>query len=159
DPDNPALDGETFGAWLRAHGQSPAAVTALWNLIALPTLNLPADDASLAAAVQVFRTGLLDSADAADIGVPTVPLQRLHGDAAAAALERAGVDVRLGATVTAAGPREVRLEGAVDETDALVAAVPHQAAPKLVPESAVDADALERLGASPILNLHVHYDR
>ena len=36
--------------------------TALWNLIALPTLNLHADEASLGAAVKVFRTGLLDAA-------------------------------------------------------------------------------------------------
>ena len=77
----------------------PTRSTALWNLIALPTLNLPADDASLAAAVKVFRTGLLDAADAADIGVPAVPLQRLHGDAAAAALERAGARVCLGTPV------------------------------------------------------------
>ena len=61
DPDDPALDEQTFADWLRAHGQSENAIDALWNLIALPTLNLPADEASLAGAVKVFRTGLLDS--------------------------------------------------------------------------------------------------
>ena len=47
--------------WLREHGQSPAAVDALWNLIVLPTLNLPAAEASLALAAKVFQTGLLEA--------------------------------------------------------------------------------------------------
>src|SRR5439155_14516556 len=59
-----------------------SAIDELWNLITLPTLNLPADEGSLLLATMVFRTGLLDAADACDIGVPAVPLQRLHGDAA-----------------------------------------------------------------------------
>jgi len=90
DPDDASLDTQNFGEWLRAHGQTPNATAALWNLIALPTLNLPASEASLAAAVKVFRTGLLDAADAADIGIPAAPFQRLHADPAQAAIEREG---------------------------------------------------------------------
>jgi squalene-associated FAD-dependent desaturase len=160
DPDDPALDEQTFGDWLRTHRQSPAAIDGLWNLIALPTLNLNADEASLGAAVQVFRTGLLDSSDAADIGVPTVPLQRLHGDAAAAALDRAGARVVLGTPVR--GVRagiELQLEDGVEEADAVVVAVPHQAVGRLVPPGTVEIEAMEALGSSPIVNLHVHYDR
>jgi squalene-associated FAD-dependent desaturase len=153
-PDDPALDGETFAGWLRDHGQSSNAVQALWNLIALPTLNLPAADASLAAAVKVFRTGLLDSADACDIGVPAVPFQRLHADPAADALERAGARIQLG-TQLCAGDLITLLE----ENEAVIAAVPHTAAAELLPPEAVDPDALAALGTSPIVNLHVHYDR
>ncbi len=146
DPDDPALDGESFGSWLRAHGQSDAAITALWNLISLPTLNLPAGEASLAAAVKVFRTGLLDAADAADIGIPAAPFQRLHADPAQAAIERAGGHVVLSSPVD--DVHDLLAEGPV------VVAVPHFAAADLVPELDVDG-----LGASPIVNLHVHYDR
>ena len=39
-------------------------IDALWDLIALPTLNLSAAEASLALAVKVFRTGLLEEAGA-----------------------------------------------------------------------------------------------
>jgi squalene-associated FAD-dependent desaturase len=163
DPADPALDERTFGDWLRAHGQSAAAIDALWNLIALPTLNLHADEASLAAAAMVFRTGLLDRNDAADIAVAGVPLQRLHGDAAAAALDQAGARVRLGTPVAAvrggAGHVELQLEDGGEEADAVVVAVPHGAVAKLLPTGTVDEAALERLGASPIVNLHVHYDR
>ena len=87
DPDDPALDAVTFGDWLAEHGQGEQAIAHLWDLIGRPTLNLPADEASLALAAKVFRTGLLDRADAADIGWPIVPLGELHGDAAARALD------------------------------------------------------------------------
>jgi squalene-associated FAD-dependent desaturase len=162
DPSDPALDAQTFGAWLRARGQTPEAVRYLWDLIALPTLNLRADEASLALAVKVFRTGLLDSADACDIGIPAVPLQRLHGDAGLAALEAAGgrVAVRTPVRTVRRSGEEVRLEleGEQAQADAVIAAVPHHAVSALVPAAALDP-ALQELGASPIVNLHVHYDR
>jgi squalene-associated FAD-dependent desaturase len=159
DPNDGSLDARTFGEWLRAKGQSDAAIADLWNLITLPTLNLPADEGSLLLATMVFRTGLLDAADACDIGVPIVPLQRLHGDSAAAALQRAGVRVVLGAPVRSADGRRVTLDDGSHEADAVIVAVPHDAVAAIVPAGAVDADALDRLGASPIVNLHAHYDR
>jgi squalene-associated FAD-dependent desaturase len=163
DPDDAALDARTFGDWLRAHGQSPRAVETLWNLIALPTLNLSAADASLALAAKVFRTGLLDAADACDVAVPTVPLQQLHGDAAAATLERLGARVATGARVHTVEPDGGAFRVGLDEgdaaADAVILAVPHHAAPDIAPAGTVDADAVARLGASPIVNLHFHYDR
>ena len=147
EPGDASLDERTFGSWLREHGQSDRAIDALWDLVVLPTLNLRSEDASLGLAVKVFRTGLLDTNDGADIGVPAVPLSRLHHDAALAALERAGVDVRLGARVR-------RLED-VGEHDAVILAVPHTAIEPLLPGS-VDVAGL---GTSPIVNVHVHFDR
>ncbi|MEI8105887.1 MAG: hydroxysqualene dehydroxylase HpnE [Actinomycetes bacterium] len=155
DPRDPALDEQTFGAWLTRHSQSPNAIDALWNLIALPTLNLPADEASLAAAVKVFRTGLLDAADACDIGVPAVPFQRLHADPAAAAIEQAGGRVSVGTAVDADGISRL-LAG---EADAVILAVPHYAVAEIAPAEALQPLHLDALGTSPIVNLHVHYDR
>jgi squalene-associated FAD-dependent desaturase len=159
DPSDESLDSQTFGAWLRAHGQDDAAVSELWDLITVPTLNLPAAEGSLMLAAMVFRTGLLDAADACDIGVPSVPLQRLHGDAAAAALEGAEVRVALSAPVRRVARGRVVLGEDADEVDAVVVAVPHDAVAGLVPDGVVDPAALERLGASPIVNLHVQFDR
>lgn len=146
DPDDPRLDDRTFDAWLRAHGQSPRAIDALWDLITLPTVNLPAAEASLALAAKVFRTGLLDERDAADIGYAAVPLQRLHGDAAERALASARVELRVKARVLA-----------LDEldADAIVLAVPHDEAARLLPE----LEHVRGLGFSPIVNAHVVYDR
>jgi squalene-associated FAD-dependent desaturase len=162
DPNDPRLDRITFGEWLRAHGQSERAIAALWNLIALPTLNIPADEASLAQAAQVFRTGLLDSADACDIGVAGVPLQQLHGDAAAVALDDAGVRVLVGMPVRSVerepGGVRLLLDDGPDTAHAVIVAVPHHAAGDLLPPGVLGGDP-EALGMSPIVNLHVHYDR
>jgi squalene-associated FAD-dependent desaturase len=146
DLDDPALDERTFADWLAEHGQSRAALAGLWNLITLPACNLPADEASLALGAMVFKVGLLEDSSAGDLGYAAVPLQRLHGDAAERALADAGVEVRTKA--------RVRSLGEVD-ADAVVLAVPHDEAASLVPELA----QVRGLGFSPILNVHVVYDR
>jgi uncharacterized protein with NAD-binding domain and iron-sulfur cluster len=65
-----------------------------------------------------------------------------------------------GARVTAVSGRlELSLDEQTVEADAVVAAVPHEAAAAILPPEAVDRAALAGLGASPIVNLHVHYDR
>jgi squalene-associated FAD-dependent desaturase len=165
DPRDPALDRRTFGSWLAQKGQSPAAVDALWNLIALPTLNLAAEEASLALAVKVFRTGLLERRDAADIGYARVPLSEVHGDPATRVLAEAGAEVRLRAAARRIepGPKagfEVETEGDRLEADAVVVAVPHDRAAEILPAGSVpDPAALVALGWSPIVNVHVVYDR
>lgn len=163
DPRDPELDRRTLGAWLREHGQSERAVQCLWDLFALPALNLPASRASLALAVKVFRTGLLDRSDAADVGLPLAPLGELHGDAGRRALERAGVRVRLGARVRsvltgAEGATGVALDDGTLDGDAVVVAVPNDRAGAVLPAGALEADPA-RLGLSPIVNVHVVYDR
>ena len=75
-PRRPAARRRLLRDWLAEHGQSERAVDRLWNLIALPTLNVPAAEASLALATKVFRVGLLDRPDAGDIGWSAVPLGR-----------------------------------------------------------------------------------
>jgi hydroxysqualene dehydroxylase len=163
DPDDASLDDRTFGDWLRAHGQSPRAIDVLWNLITLPTLNLDSDQASLQAAAFVFRTGLLDESDACDLAIPRVPLQELHGDAAERALREQGVDVRARLPVRAVERTDagfsLALADGPERFDRVIVAVPHQAAPALLPPGIFDASAAAELGASPIVNVHLVYDR
>jgi squalene-associated FAD-dependent desaturase len=165
DPEDPEMDARGFGEWLGQHGQSPRAVDGLWELIGRPTLNMHAGDASLAAAAFVFRVGLLKRADAGDVGYARAPLQRVHGDAALRCLQAAGVDLRLGWRAERVEPSPdgslvVRCAGERLGADAVVLAVPHERAARLLPEGAVrDPEQLIRLGTSPIVNLHVVYDR
>ncbi|MCE2531893.1 MAG: hydroxysqualene dehydroxylase HpnE [Acidimicrobiia bacterium] len=165
DPDDAALDRLTFGEWLGARGQDGATVAAFWDLIVLPTVNVPAAEASLKLAAMVFRTGLLSHSNAADIGWATVPLSVLHGEAARRALEAAGGEVRTGAAVRGvrsgtAGRPVVDTEGGHLEADAVVVAVPHDAAAGLLPPGSVAGqDRLGELGTSPIVNVHLVYDR
>ena len=165
DPDDPSLDDTAFGDWLSAHGQDRAATETFWNLIVLPTVNVGAADASLKLAARVFVTGLLTEAAAADIGWARSPLSALHSDAARRALEAAGARVSTRVPVTAVRPGpsgglEVRADGEILEADSVVVAVPHDAVGALLPPGTVACqDRLDELGISPIVNVHLVYDR
>ncbi|TCC63316.1 FAD-dependent oxidoreductase [Kribbella pittospori] len=161
DRENAATDAQSFGAWLAAHGQDARLVEALWELIGVATLNARADDASLAVAATVFQVGLLEQSDAADIGWPLIPLQQLHGDAAARALAAAGVDVRLHARVKSLDNVDGGWQLDAERYDDVVLAVPPSEAERLLPEDAVDLPTgwAEALGSSPIVNAHVVLDR
>lgn len=160
-----SLDRETFGGWLRQFGTSPRALEALWDLIVLPTLNLTCDEASLWQSAMVFQVGLLTDGPAADLGYTTVPLGEAHGVRAAASLAASGVEVRLNSAVAAierpAGEDvRVRVGGERIAASALVLAVPHEPAARLVPtEVHANAESFADLGHSPIVNLHVIYDQ
>jgi squalene-associated FAD-dependent desaturase len=174
DVDDPANDAVSFGDWLRRHRQSRRAVEAIWELIVRPTVNLAVDDASLAQAAQVFQVGLLGEAAAGDIGWAVAPLGEIHDVAAGQALERAGVSVHLSSTaqalsrvIAAGGPGRGGLSFQIDASDgfsgvadAVVVALPPAQAARLLPANiGLAPDFAERLGASPIINLHVVYDR
>jgi hydroxysqualene dehydroxylase len=170
------LDRLTLGEWLAHHGQRPEAVAALWDLIALPTLNVPASEASLALGAFVLREGLLDKADAGDIGFHRGTLSEIIGRPAERALARAGVEVRLGWRAERlqrtgrglevhgrAGAQEAEEERGESDglsAEAVVVALPHMRAAKLLePLLGNSARSLEGLGSSPIVNLHIVYDR
>jgi squalene-associated FAD-dependent desaturase len=189
-PDDPALDNQRFGDWLAAHGQDERTRRVLWDLFTVASLNVPGDDASLALAATVIKTGLLGKNDAADIGIPLAPLGELHGTAGLALLKRLGAEVRLGvkaAGVELAPPSADGEDGArylirlargeedagggdgaeaipadrgVLRADGVVIAVPPYVAARLVPDTAgVAAATWSELGTSPIINVHVIYDR
>jgi squalene-associated FAD-dependent desaturase len=166
DPEDPAADRRSFGDWLAEHRQGDAAIEAIWGLIVRPTLNLVPAEASLAQAAQVFQTGLLRDGAAGDVGYARAPLGQIHDVAARRALAAAGVEVRLRTGVTAITPETgggfaVEISGAPTlAADAVVLAVPHDRAAALLPSGAVrDAARLGGLGGSPIVNLHLVYDR
>ncbi len=206
-PSRPGVDEQRFGDWLAARGQTERARRALWDLFSVSALNIAGDDASLSLAAFVVKTGLLGKNNAADIGVPALPLGELHGDAGATLLTKLGAQVLLNAKVTAINPTtpprptspngnahpehpasptdpssprfRVRLARPVDPTDAaavtsdaagateiaadaVVLAVPHDVAARLIPPGALPEATVAgwaALGASPIVNVHVIYDR
>ncbi len=158
------MDRVTLGKWLAEHRQGPANVAALWDLIALPTLNLPAAEGSLALGAFVLQTGLLGSNDAGDIGFHLRPLQETLGDPAERVLRRSGVEVRLGVRAEAVDRQSDTLRvlagGGELQADAVICAVPHERAKALlVPLLGASTERWEGLGASPIVNVHIVYDR
>jgi len=165
DRDDPRTDQASFGRWLRDHGQNAATVEALWDLVGVATMNVHADDASLAVAATVFQLGLLTDAAAGDIGWSLVPLQRLHGDAAAAVLANAGAGVRLRArvrTIERDGDEWiVRTDDDRVRADAVVVATDPAQAEALLPNGALPQPNgwSDALGAAPIVNVNVLVDR
>jgi squalene-associated FAD-dependent desaturase len=165
DTGDPELDRIRLGDWLAGQGQTPHARRVLWDLFVVATLNIAGDDAPLGLAAKVMQTALLDRASAADIGIPAVPLGELHGRAARLLLERRGATVRVGARVCAVravrgGGFGVGLDGTELAADGVVIAVPPTEAARIVPpQAAPEAARWAELGTSPIVNLHVVYDR
>ncbi|WP_327179186.1 hydroxysqualene dehydroxylase HpnE [Streptomyces sp. NBC_01335] len=165
DPADPALDTVSFADWLRRYGQSPRTVEALWDLVGVATLNATAENASMALAAMVFKTGLLSEPGAADIGWAAVPLGELHDTLARKALDAAGVRTELRAKATSLtraedGTWTVLTENERIEADAVVLALPQRETHALLPAGAVeDQDRLLAIEDAPILNVHVVYDR
>ncbi len=163
-PADPRLDERSFADWLVKHGQRPAAIDALWNLITIAALNTDAEHASLALCAMVFRTALLERPDAADIGVPTLPLGELHGDAAQRYLTAHGATIRTRTPVRAIRADgtgfEVALDGDSVHADAVVVAAPPEATAEVLPRGAIgQPERLAELGGAPIVNVHTVYDR
>ncbi len=162
---DPALDEQSFGSWLAAHGQSESAIEHFWDLFTRATINLRPRDASLALAVKVFQTGLLTDPRAGEIGISKVPLSQLHAEPAARELAKLGGTLQTRAAVEAVecGPQggaQLRVCGRLLPFDAVIVATPHDAAAEILPDEAkVDRAALRALGTSPIVNLHIVYDR
>lgn len=176
-------EGVSFGQWLSEHGQDERALALLWDLIALPALNVPAMRGSLSLGAFTLREGLLSSNDAGDIGFHLRPFSETIAAPAARTLAAAGVDVRLGTRVQAVhrmGPGEGERPGADGVgagaargrllvsaadgelgADAVICAVPHARAADLLEPllGAAEAGRWRRLGGSPIVNVHVVYDR
>jgi squalene-associated FAD-dependent desaturase len=176
DPAEAGLDAHRLGDWLGARGQDERARRKLWDLFIVSSLNIDGDEASVPLAATVLKTALLSGNSAADIGVPAVPLGELHGRAAADLLGRLGAQVRLGAKATAIEPGQaggfgvrVAADGAhdtagqQDETisaDGVILAVPPGPAARLAAAAgAAGAARWDGLGSSPIVNVHVVYDR
>jgi uncharacterized protein with NAD-binding domain and iron-sulfur cluster len=177
-----ALRGQTarhqsFEDWLAQHGQDENVRRRFWDLLSVTALGLESGEADLGLAAAAIRTALAGRQDA-DIGVPLVPLSRLHAGPAVTLLSRLGARILLG--VRAAGcqlsPRggyEVAIAPAAPDGStapvstarphvvhaaAVVLAVPAWEAAVLAPdELAADAAAWARLAPTPVVSLHVFY--
>ncbi|MBJ7457268.1 MAG: FAD-dependent oxidoreductase [Thermoleophilia bacterium] len=152
-----ALDDVSFADWLGRHGQGEGAIGRFWDLIVLPTCNDRSDRVSAALAAFVFREGFLRTARGSAIGWSRIGLTRLVDPAARTFLAARGGRVLAGRAVLRAGAEGVELgDGERIPAEAVVLAMPpgrvHEACPEALPPSG-------GLESSPIVNVHVWYDR
>ncbi len=163
-----AVDTMSFYDWLRAHGQSERAIERFWNVIVMPILNDHSRDVSADQAIMVFQVGFFGQRHAADLGYSRVGLTTLLAPEAMDYLAERGAQITFGARVTALEVQENRVtgvrlsDGRLMTGDAYISALPHHALWPLLPE-AQQQDAyfarINELGTSPIVNLHLWFDR
>jgi squalene-associated FAD-dependent desaturase len=172
-PHSAALEDVTVAAWLDRLGQSAAARRAFWNPLTLAVLNDAPEVASVRWLVAVARRAFLAGPRAGDLGFATCGLSALYTEQARAYVEARGGSVRTQAAAAAlevSGDRvaavrlapRARATGERLPVGVVVAAVPHQALPPLLPAALAArppfSDAA-RLAVSPIVSCHLWYDR
>jgi squalene-associated FAD-dependent desaturase len=158
------VDGVSFTDWLGAAARGPRR-RALWDLLCVATCNLPASELSAAVGAFVVREGFLRSGAAA-VGVPAVGLSRLLEPLPRFLASRGGC-ARLGDAVDsiviedgrAIGVRTSR--GETIPAPRVVVAGPPSLLARVAPTVAAHPSLapFQRLDSSPILNLHLRFDR
>ena len=163
-----ALDQESAYHWLKRHWQSDTAISALWNLILLPSLNDDVHDASADMAIMLFQAGLLKGPAQASIGLSSVGLTSLNGDPAFNVLTERGADMALGKTIRSIEVVDGRVtgialsDGGRVEADVYVSALPFGVLLDSLPDDVGQGPFFSRaakLGSSPIVGVHLWYDR
>lgn len=164
-PGAPVDRGESFLAWLKAHGQTDQAIERFWKTILVSALNEDLDRVSVPAAAQVVRESFLKSAAAGRMGIPTVPLTELYSTAGDYIRSRAG-EIQVRAGVESFRPEAsgvtVTTNGQEQKFDYLILAVPFDVLARLLPETpsaAPLASALGQFSTSPITGIHLWFDR
>jgi len=162
------LDSISFYRWLKAHGQGERAIDRFWNHIVLATLNDDVRRVSADLALMVFQEGFLKRADGANVGYATVGLTSLIAEAATRYVEERGGRIALGQSAREilyeeGGVAGVRCSsGDILHGRAYVCALPPQEMLALLPPALRDAPFFQGaagLGTSPIVNIHLWYDR
>ena len=154
--------------WLRSGGQSAEARRRFWDPLILATLNLPADRAPANLLAVVLRRALLGGPAASRLGFAGRGLSGLIVTPSLDYLRRSGGQVRSGVPVRhlerdgsgrCAGVRTRDEE--VHRAGAVILAVPHREAAELLDGLGGDFDraGAARLGASPIVAVHLWFDR
>ena len=170
------LEDITFYQWLRGNGQSERAINNLWNLVVEPTLNDNVRAVSAALGLMIVQEGMLSGANSGNLGYARYGLSTGIGEPARRTLEERGATLLFGDAVrrveVSPGLREEGKPGSVYAVELasgrricgrqFVSALPFSALLRLLPEDMASLDLFAgtgRLEWSPILNLHVLYDR
>lgn len=151
------LDGVTFADWLHERGQTDDAIARFWDLIVLPTCNDRSERVSAALAAFVFREGLFRTRTGSAIGWSRAGLTELVDPAARTFIEGRGGRVMTGVGVSRVDEGRVLLTSGEElAADRVIVALPPGRAREAAP-GALPADP--GLGSSPIVNVHLWYDR
>jgi squalene-associated FAD-dependent desaturase len=154
-----AGDERPLAGWLRARGQTDAALAAFWEPFFVPALNAPLDRIAVGEAAFIVATAFLSEAGAARFGFLTVPLARL-AEAAADRLD--AVHLRTAVTGLERSPAGTATglctaDGRRLGFDAFVLAVPPDRLERLA--GGLGLPPLDGYASRPIVDVHLWHDR
>jgi zeta-carotene desaturase len=166
------LDALTVEEWLLRAGQTPRLRRMLWDPLTLAIVNETPDQASALPLARALAESFLGAQAHSRMGIPSGGLSRLFEPELARYLEERGGQVRVSTRATALElahheGQEIVVGVATAggdriEADGVIAAVPHDDLPELLPEAwrgRPPFAGLPGLGTSPILSLHLWLDR
>lgn len=164
---HPELDSVSLEHWLRDRRQSKHAIRSLWNLVIQPTLNDDISRVSADLGIMVFQEGFLRSTTGANVGWAKMGLSRLLESAARRYIEARGGEVRLGTgldrvDVDGGTVRRAFVDGAEQNPDVYVLALSPDCLLDVLPPGVREDrffSRARRLASSPIVNVHLWYDR
>jgi len=169
DRTSPEMETTSFYDWLKAQGQSERCIDNLWNVIIEGTLNDNIRDVSAAMGLMIAQDGLLKGRREINIGYPKAPLAQAVGVPSKTYLHKLGVRTLLGCPAHAIKADEdasvLGVEagaGRIFRADAYVSAAPFWTLSSLIPDHLAGMapfNSLTGLQASPIVNVHLEYDR
>lgn len=162
--------GESFGEWLRRHGQTPRGIELFWTTILVSALNEELDRMDPGHARKVFLDGFLKNRGGFQPEIPLVPLGELYGARLEKWLAHHEVEIQL---TTGARSIEVDDEGGLVgvttrsgrllPADFVILAVPFDRVGDLIPGTLRDriwaVENAASLEASPITGVHLWFDR
>ena len=163
------LDDMTFYQWLRAHGQSERNIDNLWNVLIEGTLNDNIRDVSAAMGLMIVQDGMLKGRNEANVGYATLSLGDAIAVPAGRYLRRLGVRIYSGCAVhSMKTDRNGKVKHVTDSTGHVlsagvyVSAVPFWTLANILPDELSGLEPFSTLGqlqTSPIVNVHLRYDR
>ena len=161
----PEDSAEDFLSWLRRHRQTDQAIERFWKTVLVSALNEDLDRISVRYATQVFRESFMKSAAAGRMGLPSIPLSDLYGNAIDYIRARNG-EVLLRSSVNAIGLKQDRagvLTGAGEQQfDFAVLAAPFQNVANLLPPgepAKTVKQQLTKFEPSSITGIHLWFNR
>jgi squalene-associated FAD-dependent desaturase len=161
----PEDSSEDFLSWLRRHKQTEQSIERFWKTVLVSALNEDLDRISVRYATQVFRESFMKSAAAGRMGLPSIPLSDLYGNAIDYIRTRGG-EVLLRSSVTAIGPKQDRVgvltASGEQQFDFAVLAAPFQNVASLLPSDSSANPIKQQLAhfePSSITGIHLWFDR
>lgn len=156
-------ESRTFSDLLEELGQSDSERRKFWDPIIISACNLTPQRVSALPAIQVFQQAFLAGARPSRIGIMTVPLGQIY-ERARSAIADSGGAVLLGESVSHFDGSSASLaSGHTLEADAVVCALPFEKAILFADDKLKSRDprfdAMSRMTHSPILGVHLFFDR